>query len=1216
MQYDYERFTPDRFQEFCQSLLAQQYTDIQCYPVGQKDGGRDAVSGHGTPDAIAFQVKFKRDRMRSDDGFKLVKGAVDGELEKVKRLADKGATRYVLMTNIAGTSATDSGTMDKVQAYLDAVMPIPSQVWWRSDLDARLNNSYDLKWAFSEVVTSADMFRMLISEGLGTASTDRMVAIRSYLAEQYRRDEKVKFKQADLQSSELLSLFIDVPIRIDIRQGAESSDSSIPRSVAIGVLSKRDHSTMSSHGKFEIGGASLLLHPSAQIGLKRVVIEGAPGQGKSTLTQYVCQVHRMRILARERDLKEIPQEHRDLPTRIPFKIDLRDLSSWLQRRSPFTGSEVPDGEVSSVETFIAHQVNHQSGGHEFRAKDLNLLLSNSPALLFFDGLDEVATLEERRTVVDAIDAASVRIDAVSPTTQIIITSRPAATPNTPRFTPESWTYLSLSSIKQRLVYEYTDRWGRARNLSAGDIKEIKEVLARKLESSHLKDLARNAMQLTILLNLVHARGQALPDHRTSLYDSYVEVFFNRESDKSRTVRDNRQLLVDLHGFLAWRVQSDAEANHTNGRLTHDELRNLIADFISRREYDDDVVSALFDGVVQRIVALVSRVEGTFEFEVQPLREYFAARHLYDTASYSPSGSPQKGTKPEIFESISPNPFWLNTTRFYAGCYSVGELAGLAEQVEELLGDGVSAKTSFPRTVATSLLADRVFSQKPRIIKRMANVALDPLAFRYAARNFIFESNSVQVNLPESCGRDVAIKKCLDRSLRLPHLSSRKEAGRILSRIGDEDELFAAWIAQAPQSSEPEESVIKWLQCGVQSSIVSRLDESTAINLATEFPAAADILIEGGHDYFTQSDDSQLGIIRRFADGELPLESMNGVLGPVVTIMSQVRSGVIAYGMLHLSPFFGVENFQYGLSPALSELVQSVDETLKSGKGSWRESREHWDELISTFNSVLGDSWFGWQLAVTALESLNAEPVGGIQDPTSGGSASIDFILRAIRSASDSDWWASLFNQATSDLEARVALLLILKFGRPQALSANLSLLEENIDSLSSNHFGSLLDSLARMKGKEITARSARGFLEPVSSSRLRVAFASRCSKPVKYSTAVGYSQQVAQGDRYSADYCLGWLANDSTRPRTVDQWRTYASACRRLHAESSGNLSEVYLIFDDSTRMPAQVAGEVLDDCDSYPEFLVSHADRILSALIEPTAVRTTASNDHWAADE
>ena len=44
------------------------------------------------------------------------------------------------------------------------------------------------------------------------------------------------------------------------------------------------------------GTATLLLSESGGGRLNQVVIEGAPGQGKSTLVQYLCQVHRMRLL--------------------------------------------------------------------------------------------------------------------------------------------------------------------------------------------------------------------------------------------------------------------------------------------------------------------------------------------------------------------------------------------------------------------------------------------------------------------------------------------------------------------------------------------------------------------------------------------------------------------------------------------------------------------------------------------------------------------------------------------------------------------------------------------------------------------------------------------------------------------------------------------------------------------------------------------------------
>lgn len=85
----------------------------------------------------------------------------------------------------------------------------------------------------------------------------------------------------------------------------------------------------------------------------------------------------------------------------------------------------------------------------------------------------------------------------------------------------------------------------------------------------------------------------------------------------------------------------------------------------------------------RGASLVSRVQGTFEFEVQPLREYFAARYLYDTAPYSPSGAQRRGTLPDRFDAIARNFYWLNVTRFYAGCYSSGELASLLSGLEDL-----------------------------------------------------------------------------------------------------------------------------------------------------------------------------------------------------------------------------------------------------------------------------------------------------------------------------------------------------------------------------------------------------------------------------------------------------------------------------------------------------------------------------------------------------
>lgn len=111
----------------------------------------------------------------------------------------------------------------------------------------------------------------------------------------------------------------------------------------------------------------------------------------------------------------------------------------------------------------------------------------------------------------------------------------------------------------------------------------------------------------------------------------------------------------------------------SGNIPEARLRELLRSYLTTEGHETHLVDDLFTGLRERVGALVSRVQGTYEFEVQPLREYFAARYLYDTAPYSTAGSPRSGTLPERFNAIASNFYWLNVARFYAGCYDSGEL---------------------------------------------------------------------------------------------------------------------------------------------------------------------------------------------------------------------------------------------------------------------------------------------------------------------------------------------------------------------------------------------------------------------------------------------------------------------------------------------------------------------------------------------------------------
>ena len=115
----------------------------------------------------------------------------------------------------------------------------------------------------------------------------------------------------------------------------------------------------------------------------------------------------------------------------------------------------------------------------------------------------------------------------------------------------------------------------------------------------------------------------------------MKLFFNREAEKSVVVRDHRALLLSIHGVLAWVLHTQAEAGSGSGRMTKTELYAEVRKHLETEDHDPQLADKLFEGTVERVGALVSRVQGTFEFEVQPLREYFAAYHLYTTASHSP-----------------------------------------------------------------------------------------------------------------------------------------------------------------------------------------------------------------------------------------------------------------------------------------------------------------------------------------------------------------------------------------------------------------------------------------------------------------------------------------------------------------------------------------------------------------------------------------------------
>jgi hypothetical protein len=391
MDYPLENLGPERFQQFCQSLLAREYPRVQCFPIAQPDGGRDAISFFWpgkTDKFMVFQMKYVRRPHAEAEPHKWLLAILEDEAPKVRDLIPRGAVGYVLITNIPGTAHLDAGSIDKLNSLLTNRLGIPSSCWWRDDVSRRLDNAWDLKWIYPEIMAGPDFLRVIIESGLSEHRERRAAAVRAFLRAQYDKDEEVRFKQVELQNK-LLDLFIDVPIAFR-DQHEDRNQHHVFQSVVARALSRRSpeleeveyegqgalfEGNLRWHASHDetIGAATLLLSAPMQQWISHVVVEGAPGQGKSTIAQYVCQVHRMRLLGEEESLKSVSQEHASAPVRLPIKVDLRDLALWLGRKDPFNidrSDNPPLNWNKSLDSFLAALISHESGGTQFTTDDL------------------------------------------------------------------------------------------------------------------------------------------------------------------------------------------------------------------------------------------------------------------------------------------------------------------------------------------------------------------------------------------------------------------------------------------------------------------------------------------------------------------------------------------------------------------------------------------------------------------------------------------------------------------------------------------------------------------------------------------------------------------------------------------------------------------------------------------------------------------------------
>ena len=252
--------------------------------------------------------------------------------------------------------------------------------------------------------------------------------------------------------------------------------------------------------------------------VRKLVIEGKPGSGKSTFLRKVA---------------------RELPG-FPILLRIADLDEYMRNCST---PGKPANQASP--DWISHFLGSKGWGLNARYFDRRLRDGNTTLLL--DGLDEAPDRLRRENIARMFEAAT----GIYKECRFVVTTRPRAYQGAAVLA--GFEKVEILDLDDDAVAEFLKRWSRCLH---PDATQAAEALRAELASalavvSEVRRMARNPVMLTALA-VVHWNERRLPEGRADLYESIV-VWLARAREQ-RPGREKAETCLEWLGWLALEMQ--------------------------------------------------------------------------------------------------------------------------------------------------------------------------------------------------------------------------------------------------------------------------------------------------------------------------------------------------------------------------------------------------------------------------------------------------------------------------------------------------------------------------------------------------------------------------------------------------------------------------------------------------------------------------------------
>jgi hypothetical protein len=759
VQFDLERLGPTGFQDFAAALLIAEFgVGVQAMGAG-RDGGRDLyfrgqlvwAGSEDTPGEVwdgytVFQVKHRAlvgNRRESDVAW--LWGQIRDELEAWGNPAsdrDPVPNYLVFVTDVALTPFPGSGGHDVIHKSIDqylndladdsrdlddgaarkARLRRLSGIRKYRMLDANqlspmLAGQPGVRRAFPAFLTPGDVLAAL-ADYTDSLPLDQLVpGLRAHARTALISDGLTYFDQAgsaEGTGTPVHEVVVDLPVSVP------TGDSKAAQATVIDyVLRRGEH----------------VLRPSVTIDktLRHLVISGAPGNGKTTISKFLVQAFRAAFLAEAENLGE---QHQEIITGTGDALTRLGLELPHHRRWPIMvdlAQHAQDESVTDDSTmlrYIAERVSRRSDLGSVTPSVLKSWLKQWPWLVVFDGLDEVTEPASRKRVIERILEFAADAEADDSDVLIVVTTRP--TGYVEEIEPRLFERIDLDSLSpaEALVYGQLATKVRLR----GDLDRLDRIqgqFERAVHDDAMANLLRTPLQVLIITIILESAGHLAPD-RFSLFWTYYETVFARERAKAtiglqRILREHGHEIQHLHERIGFELQTQSETRGGSAAaLPPDRLREITWELLEDAGFDpggrdSGLLTNILTAATHRLVLLTPRPDSGYGFDVRSLQELMAAKRLIS--------GPLESTL-NALRDAAPSPHWRNTWIFAAGGlfydarpYQHEAVVALVENLDEDAPFRLGAVIPLGPRLALDLIDDGMARTKPLLRDRLARLGL-------------------------------------------------------------------------------------------------------------------------------------------------------------------------------------------------------------------------------------------------------------------------------------------------------------------------------------------------------------------------------------------------------------------------------------------------------------------------------------------------------------